>query len=388
MSNQRNGDGLRFVVLAANTPWVYALTEALAHEYPATAIAVYDWHTYRRDKVQWPPGQPPGSLAREVWLYPPGHLGLFRPLFSRLMAGRLKKTLARVAGNAPENTWLIAPYPWLAPPEIPIEWPNLIYYNLDDYALYRPERADITLEQEQGTLRQSRLVICLADRQVRHFQTSASTSIRPEAVRHFPLGVTEKLMAPREEIQVRLNTVAYVGNLLDRVDWQLVVEVARSLPKVQFDFVGGLNNVNGNGNRTDWLHWREEAFRLPNVRHQPMVPQHEVARYYWSAAINWIPYAVDHPFNIASCPTKIMDGLASGRPVLSTAVPECLLYPDHVTVFRSVSEATARIQEYLNLVAEDGWKQRQTSQLAFARKNLWPQRAATLTGWLKSISKN
>ena len=388
MSNQRNGEALRFVVLAANTPWVYALTEALAQEYPATAIAVHDWRTYKRDNVQWPPGQPPKLLTREVWLYPPGHLGLFRPLFSRLLAHRLKKTLARAAGNAPQNTWLIAPYPWLAPPEIPVAWPNLIYYNLDDYTLYRPERADLTLEQEQGTLRQSRLVICLADRQVRHFQTSASATIRPEAVRHFPLGVTEKLLAPSGEIPVRANTVAYVGNLLDRVDWQLVVEVARSLPKVSFDFVGGLNDRNGSGNRQDWLRWREEAFRLPNVRHQPMVPQHEVATYYWSAAVNWIPYAIDHPFNLASCPTKIMDGLASGRPVLSTAVPECLLYPDHVVVFRSVSEAAARIQEHLNLVAEGGWTQRQANQLAFARQNLWPQRAATLSEWLKSMPKN
>src|SRR5262249_7917111 len=115
MISKKNGDSLRFVVLAANTPWVYALTEALAQEYPATWIAVYDWRTYHRDKVQLPPGQPPGALAREVWLYPPGHLGMFRPVFSRLMALRLKRTLARVAGNAPQNTWLIAPYPWLAP---------------------------------------------------------------------------------------------------------------------------------------------------------------------------------------------------------------------------------------------------------------------------------
>jgi hypothetical protein len=133
------------------------------------------------------------------------------------------------------------------------------------------------------------------------------------------------------------------------------------------------------------LRWRSEAFRLSNLRHQPPVPQDQVGKYYWSAAVNWIPYAVDHPFNVASCPTKIMDGLASARPLLSTAVPECSLYPEHIAVFHTATEAKARIQQYLALVASGGWQQRQTSQLAFARKNLWGERAALLASWLPSL---
>ena len=39
-----------------------------------------------------------------------------------------------------------------------------------------------------------------------------------------------------------------------------------------------------------------------------------------------IPYAVDDPFNRASSPTKIADGLGSTRPIVATAIPECRLY--------------------------------------------------------------
>jgi glycosyltransferase involved in cell wall biosynthesis len=375
---------LRFVVLGANTPWVYALTEALAQRHPATAIAIYDWRTYYRNKVRWPASQMPSRLSRHLWLYPPGFLGSFRALFSRLLARRLERTLASAAGNTPQNMWLIAPYPWLAPPAIPVAWPNLIYYNLDDYAIYRPERATTTRRQEARTIRQSRLVICLAEKQMR--QLRSCPGVRPDVVRHFPLGVTAELLAP-EGVQVEADTVAYVGNLGDRVDWQLVVEVARSLTEVRFDFAGGLEEVTGSGTRSDWLRWRSDALRLPNVRHQPMVPQQEVVKYYWSAAINWIPYDVGHPFNIASCPTKIMDGLASGRPLLSAAVPECLLYPEHIAVFRSAIEATTQIQQHLTLHAQGLWKHRRTRQLAFARQNIWSERAAVLSDWLQSLPK-
>jgi hypothetical protein len=111
-----------------------------------------------------------------------------------------------------------------------------------------------------------------------------------------------------------------------------------------------------------------------------------VGKYYWSAALNWIPYDVQHPFNTASCPTKIMDGLASGRPLLSTAVPECLLYPEYITVFRSPEEAKTLIAQYLESSAQGEWIKRRASQIAFARRHLWSERAATLSTWLQSLS--
>ena len=39
-----------------------------------------------------------------------------------------------------------------------------------------------------------------------------------------------------------------------------------------------------------------------------------------------IPYRPDHPFNRVCCPTKIMDYMGTGRPIVSTALPECRLY--------------------------------------------------------------
>ena len=49
-------------------------------------------------------------------------------------------------------------------------------------------------------------------------------------------------------------------------------------------------------------------------------------RYYRRFDVILIPYRVDDPFNRACSPTKIADGLGSGRPIVATAIPECRLY--------------------------------------------------------------
>ena len=376
----------RFVVLGANTPWVYALTEALAQKYPATAIRVYDWRTFQRNKVQWPATQAPSRLVREMWLYPPGFLGAFRALFSRVMARRLKKALAGAAGDAPQNTWLIAPYPWLAPPEIPVKWPNLVYYNLDDYGIYRARRAGSIYAQERQTMESARLIICLAQRQVERFRQKFPG--QAQIIRHFPLGVCEDLISPLRGVEIKPNTVAYVGGLGDRVDWQLVLTVAKGMPDVDFVFMGDTEDIAGGGNRVEWMRHREESFKLPNVSRLPKVAQSEVKKLYWPSAINWIPYDIDHPFNMAACPTKIMDGLASGRPLVSARVPECLLYPDWLPTFEGAGEAQALIKKFLAMVADGTWQPRAEAQLEFVRQQLWSERASTLLQWVEELDRS
>ncbi len=92
-----------------------------------------------------------------------------------------------------------------------------------------------------------------------------------------------------------------------------------------------------------------------------------------------IPYRADHPFNIACCPTKIMDYMAAGRPVVSTDLPECELYSD---VF-DVVEA----RDFLAAVAIVAW--RRTGRRPSSRPGgNWPRRescrnvASRLLDWI------
>jgi hypothetical protein len=81
-----------------------------------------------------------------------------------------------------------------------------------------------------------------------------------------------------------------------------------------------------------------------------------------------IPYRVDHPFNRAACPTKIMDYMASTRPIVSTALPECRLYVDHFSV---ASNACGFVEAVGRIVAEGSYDGRARARWNLARESTW-----------------
>ena len=79
---------------------------------------------------------------------------------------------------------------------------------------------------------------------------------------------------------------------------------------------------------------------MPNVHAIGWRPQATIDAYNRSFDVGLIPYRVDHPFNVACCPTKIMDYMAAGRPVVSTDLPECRLYRPPVRRGRRPSDSS------------------------------------------------
>ena len=78
------------------------------------------------------------------------------------------------------------------------------------------------------------------------------------------------------------------------------------------------------------------------------------ARYYQAFDVCLIPYAVEHPFNRACNPTKIMDAMGSGRPIVATALPECRLHSDRFHVVENGEEFTSAVREILSRRSDDG----------------------------------
>jgi len=381
-----SGQALRVLFLGAGTPWVYALAEALANQgHQVGAIAPFDTRTFKRLQPKWPNRQPPSNLQRQFWVYPPGYVGTLAPLFSPLLRARLNRSFppATEIESRDAAPWIIAPYPWAAGITRAIPSQRLIYYNLDDYVLYQPERAASILSQEGELVRRAALTICLAQTQVDSLR--ARFPERAESILHFPLGAVENLLNPTPSKVPNGRVVGYIGNLIDRVDWRLVAAVASRVPDVKFHFIGGLDGFSGGGVDANWEIDRDKALALPNVRHLGPIVQDDVGRYYWNFDLNWIPYDLGHAFNQASCPTKIMDGLASGRPVLSTDVPECRLYQDHISIFRSVDEAVSQIQRSLAKSTAAA----ACTQVEFVREHhTWTTRAQWLNSRLQALNSN
>jgi teichuronic acid biosynthesis glycosyltransferase TuaH len=115
--------------------------------------------------------------------------------------------------------------------------------------------------------------------------------------------------------------------------------------------------------------WWESCARFlsrPNVHALGWRPQQDLARYYQAFDVTMIPYRIDHPFNRVCNPTKIMDAMGSGRPIVATAIPECRLHAERFHVVENAGEFTDAIGQILEQGSDDG---RAAVRHAFARAN-------------------
>lgn len=359
------------LVLSANTRWVYALAESLAASSLVHAVRFYDWRTYWNHDPAWPESKPPETLRRTLRVMPTGYAGRLEPLtrpWLRHLVRRWQQALREQTGDEP---YVVAPYPYLAPWVSHVPDGRLIYYNLDAYTLYQPARAAWIRERESQLVGQAWRTLCLSQFQVRALRDRHPDAV--DRIHHFPLGVVEEYLNPDPTSQPEPNTVGYVGNLTDRVDWVLVDAVAKRCPDLTFVFVGGIEDLETGGTRTGWERERQIVLSRSNVRHVGRVPQDDVPKYYWNFSATWIPYDVNHPFNRASCPTKVMDTIASGRPVVSTDVPECRLYPEWIAIANTPDAVADALHDAVGPVHSD----RAPRQVEFARTQTWAKRAET-----------
>lgn len=373
---------LSFLFLGANSPWTYGFAEALAHHHHTHAVQFYDWRTYYLLKPTWSKRIPPFLLNRSIQVLPTGYAGRLETLFRFYLQQLIQRWCRQLKQRSGESPWVILPHPDFAPWVRNIPSERLIYYNFDDYVLYRPNRDKKILEQEKELVERATITLCAS-----HFQLNAFKkrySHRASHLCHYPHGFVDTYLNPQVENPPEPMTIGYVGNLGDRLDWQLIYQVIKACSRLTFIFVGGLDEqiMLRQG---DWQATREAVLGLPNVRHIGRVSSDRVAKYYWSFAVSWIPYVVEHPFNQAACPTKIMDGMASGRPILSSDIPECRLYPDWITIFNSAENAIALIHKQLAFSGKPEAYEKSLKQLEFARQYTWQVCAQTLENWLLQL---
>jgi glycosyltransferase involved in cell wall biosynthesis len=298
----------------------------------------------------------------------------------RPIARAVRRWRAGHAGDAPIA--LVMTYPYYLHLAGMVRPDRLVYFAIDDYRLYWPDSADQVTRLEHRAVRQADLTVCTslyraeelrravpeaADR-VRHLPHGAPTASIPDRPQDLPAD------PPNDIAHLPRPLIGYVGTLEDRVDWALMARVGETNPTASIVLVG---RVGGDGD-APWQADRRRCLAMPNVHAIGWRAQSTIDAYNRSFDVGLIPYRVDHPFNVACCPTKIMDYMAAGRPVVATDLPECRLYPqlfDVVTPDGFVSATESRLAD----VPDDG---RASARLAFARENSCRKVAERLLDWM------
>jgi glycosyltransferase involved in cell wall biosynthesis len=137
--------------------------------------------------------------------------------------------------------------------------------------------------------------------------------------------------------RIRRPVFGFHGLFQAIIDFELIGEVARRRPEWSFVFIG-----------QPYGNFRPPA-TAPNVHYLPGQPYNAMPSFIRGFDVCMIPYKVDAR-TLAANPVKLREYLASGKPVISTRLPEVLIYDD---VVRFASTAEEFIVQAEQILAED-----------------------------------
>ena len=261
-----------------------------------------------------------------------------------------------------------------------------IYYNIDDYSQYWPHRAENVNRLERAAVEQADLTVCVSRKRADQLRGFGANSA--DRVRHLPHGTPINSVAqvaweqpappPADLAQIPGPYLGYIGTLEDRVDWELLDQLAAARPDTSLILIGKPHR-DSPGRKPTWQITRRRCLERPNVHLLGWRPQQVLNDYIAAFHVCMIPYLVDHPFNQVCSPTKIMDYMGSGRPMVSTALPECMLHIERFDVAGTTAGFLDAIQEILSHRTDDG---RAQLRHAFALENRCDRVAERLLGHL------
>ena len=185
---------------------------------------------------------------------------------------------------------------------------KIIYYCVDDFSEWPGLDRNTILEMEKKLLARVHRVICTSQALYDRFSGKLPTFLLPHGVDVDFFASEAPTVHPLLET-IPEPRVGYYGLFDRRTDSALLASVAASLPKVSIVITGPTEG------RADALR------RLPNIHFTGPVPYAELPSILkgWKACL--LPYALNDLTEKIN-PLKLKEYIASGKPVLSSPLPE------------------------------------------------------------------
>jgi glycosyltransferase involved in cell wall biosynthesis len=340
------------------------------------------WH---RGELPWSWGAALAERGPRLWqrelVLPSGWMKRFPRLGMRPIRRAITGWRAQHATGGPLT--LVMTYPHYLYLRDQVRPDVLVYFNIDDYTQYWPRCADRVNALEIQAVRESDLTVCVSNRRCEALREAVPGAA--DRIRHLPHGAPRPALgpsacavpapAPPDLAGLPRPLLGYVGTLEDRVDWALLDAVARRFANGTVVLLGRPDP----DSRGAWTADRSRCLSRPNVKRLGWRPQDELGAYNRAFDVCLIPYRADHPFNRVCCPTKIMDYMGSGRPIVSTDLPECRLYE---RLFDVVGTPEAFLDRVAAIVADGSDDGRAEARFAWAREHTCERVAERLLGWL------
>ncbi|MDB5348869.1 MAG: hypothetical protein JWN86_116 [Planctomycetota bacterium] len=376
--------GFDLVVADASWSWTERLFSPLADlGVRVLLIKACDWRTalnQRRPVRDWlcPLKRDGERLWQRQFVLPPGWMKTYPRLGMRPIAWAAREWHRSL--DQPRPLALAISYPHYLYLRDVLRPASLLYYNMDDYAFYWTSRRESIRKLERRAVKESDLSVFCA--KIRAQELADAVPEARDRIMHLPHGSPSAAISsspqhrpaspPDAIADLPRPLLGFVGTLEDRLDWDLVSDVARAFPDGSVILIGREPEPAA---EQSWYEKYRNAISLPNVHRLGWKSQAEIMRYNAAFDVCLIPYQIDHPFNRVACPTKVMDYMATSRPVVSTALPECRLYDHLFAIAESSEEFLASIRSIVDRGSDDG---RAALRWQVARDSTWELTSARL----------
>ena len=161
--------------------------------------------------------------------------------------------------------------------------------------------------------------------------------------------------------------VGYVGAINEKLDYDLLFQVAESLRQGSLILVGPVDL------RLDFA-GLNKLQSLPNVRLLGLKPVAEVPLYVHACQVCLMPYKLNE-WTAHINPLKLFEYLAEGKPVVSTAIPAVHGYE---RVIRVASDAASFCRQ-VRLALQERDEGRTEQRMALAAQNTWDDRVEKIS---------
>jgi glycosyltransferase involved in cell wall biosynthesis len=282
-----------------------------------------------------PPGGPAGPNQlnsctvdglNRVWLETPGdgkHVG-----FSDQVLPHYIEQLPGLVGatTAERVVWLYTPLALEV--ALALQPTTLVYDVMDDLAAFKDAAPELVVRQRQA-LRRADVVFAggrsLHSSIIRQGRSDAQLLPSGVAPEHYRPALTRPLPASGRPV------AGYIGVIDERLDLQLIAGIAAALPDWEIRMIGPVAKIDP-----------DDLPQAPNIVYAGHKCYAELPGVMAGLDVALMPFAINEATRAIS-PTKTLEYLAGGLPVISTHVP------DVVADFSSVVHLRSRAEEFAAL---------------------------------------
>lgn len=204
-------------------------------------------------------------------------------------------------------------------------------------------------------------------------------------------GFDHQSFTKKQEINLVLpknkKIIGFIGQISERLDFSLLIELIRRNPQWLFVFIGPLHHEPNAAQHDDQLKLKNNLKKIisfNNVIYYEKEPRTKILSFIKKFDLCIIPYNSNYLFNRYCYPMKIFEYFFAGKPVVSSNIKELKKFPDFVKIAYSKEDWENVIKDIL---VKDWPITKQQEQRNIALNNNWHNKLNEISFVLES-SKN